>query len=79
VFGLILDPRNPCGRVVEAGEDPRFSPESIKSVSVVSEGVRKDLQRHVPVERGIAGLVDLAHAVFADLGGDGVAAEGGAW
>ena len=36
---------------------------------------RQDLQRHLPVQRGVGGLVDLAHAAFADEGGDVVMAE----
>ncbi len=32
----------------------------------------------LPVELGVAGLIDLTHAAFADLGGDGVGAEAGA-
>ena len=33
---------------------------------------------HVPVELRVAGLPDLTHPAFADLGGDLVGAEGGA-
>ena len=39
--------------------------------------MRQDLQRHVPVELDVSGSVHLAHAAFADLGGDGVVAERG--
>ena len=37
------------------------------------------LMATVPVQAGVGGLVDLAHAAFADLGGDGIGAEAGAW
>ena len=30
------------------------------------------------VQAGVGGLVDLSHAAFADLGGDGIRTEGGA-
>ncbi len=35
-----------------------------------------DLQRHVAVELGIPRSIHLPHAAFADLGGDGIRAEG---
>ena len=45
---------------------------------IVRDGVRQDLQRHVPVELGVSGPIHFAHAAFADLGGDVVVAESGA-
>ena len=35
-------------------------------------------QRHIPIQLGISGPIYLAHAAFADLGGYGIGAEGGA-
>jgi hypothetical protein len=35
----------------------------------------QDLQRDLPVELGIGGLIDLPHATLADEGGDVVVAE----
>ena len=40
--------------------------------------LRQDLERHLPVELGISGLIDLSHAPLADEGGDVVMAESGA-
>ena len=34
--------------------------------------------RPVPVELGVSGSVDFTHPAFADFGGDGIRAEGGA-
>ena len=42
------------------------------------ERLRQHLQRHVPVELGVSGAIHFAHPAFADLGGDGIRAEGGA-
>ena len=36
-------------------------------------------ERYVPVELRVAGLIHLTHAAFADLGGDVVVAEAGAY
>ena len=41
----------------------------------VREGLRQDLECHVPVELGVSGSIHLAHSAFADLGGDGVGAK----
>ena len=38
----------------------------------------RNLERHVPVELCIPGLIDLAHPTLADEGGDLAVAEGGA-
>ena len=48
------------------------------SISESSVQVGQDLQRHLAVQRGIGGLVDLPHAPLADEGGDIVVAEAGA-
>ena len=47
-------------------------------IRVSREGVGQDLQGDLAVERGVAGLPDLAHAAFAEQGGDVVMAEAGA-
>ncbi len=46
--------------------------------ALTREGAVMHLERHVPVELGVSGSIHLAHAAFADLGGDGVGAERGA-
>ena len=46
--------------------------------SVVAERRRRDLQRPVPVERGVSRSIHLAHAARADEDGDIVVAESGA-
>ena len=64
--------------MVQRGEDFGFPLEPGESIRIIREGVGQDLQRHVTVELGISGLIDLAHAAFADLGGDFIRAESGA-
>ena len=65
-------------RMVERGQDLGFKLEPRQPVGVVCEGVRQNLQGHIAAELGIGGAIHLAHAAFADLGGDGIRAEGGA-
>ena len=43
-----------------------------------SGSLGQDLQRHLPVQLGIGGLIDLPHAPLADEGDDVVVAESGA-
>jgi hypothetical protein len=45
---------------------------------IVRERLRQHLQRHMSVELRIPRPIHLPHAAFADLGGDGIRAEGGA-
>ncbi len=68
----------PDVRVVQRREDLGFALEASQPLGVVGEQVGQDLERHVAVELGVAGAVDLTHAAGADLGGDGVGTEGGA-
>ena len=65
--------------MVQRDEDFGFPLEAGQPIGVRRERLGQDLERHVPVELRVARAVDLAHAAFADLGGDGVGAEGGAW
>ena len=62
--------------VVQRGEDLGFALEASQAVRVGRERLGQHLQRHVPVELRVAGLPDFTHTAFADLGGDGVRAEG---
>ena len=49
-----------------------------ETIRVFSEGLRQDLERHVPVELGVPCPIHFPHPAYADLGGDGIGAEGGA-
>ena len=48
------------------------------SISESSVQVGQDLQRHLPVQRGISGPIDLSHAALADESGDVVVSDAGA-
>ena len=65
-------------RVVQAGDGLRLALEPLLQIRVGGECLGQHLERHVPVERGIAGAVDLAHSALAYLGGDRIRAECGA-
>ena len=65
-------------RVVEAGENLSFSLEPGQAIRIGGEGFGEDLERHLAVELGVDGLIDLSHAAFADEGGYVVMAESGA-
>ena len=43
------------------------------------EDLREELQGHVPVQLGVPGPEDLAHAALADLAGDAVVGDGFAY
>ena len=47
-----------------------------EAIRIVGKRLRQDLQCHVPVQLGVSRSIHLAHAAFADLGGDGIRAEG---
>ena len=64
--------------MVQRSQHLGFPLEAGQPVRVGGECLGQYLQRHVAVELRVAGLPDFAHAAFADLGGDGVRAEGGA-
>ena len=65
-------------RVMELGQDLRFALESSKPFGVFGIRRGKDLDGHLPVELGVGGAIHLAHAAFAELGGDLVGAEASA-
>ena len=46
---------------------------------IAGKRLGQDLQRHLAVQLGIGGLVDLSHPALADEGGDVVVAEPGAY
>ena len=53
-----------------------FAPETLAGVLILEKMRREELQRHRPIEFGVLGLVDHAHAAFAELGGDLVVVDG---
>ena len=59
--------------MVQRGEDFRFALKPGEAFRIVGERLWQHLQRHVPVELGVAGAIHLTHPAFADLGGDFVA------
>jgi len=44
-------------------------------IPIDSKLLRQNLQGHLPVQLGIGGLIDLAHAPLANPGGDVIVAE----
>ena len=56
----------------------RLALEPRQPIRISRERLGQDLQRHLPVQLRIGGLVDLAHAALADQGGDVVVPEAGA-
>ena len=66
-------------RVVQRREDFGLPLEPGETVWIGREEIRQNFQRDIAVELRVAGLVDLTHATFTDLGGDFIDAEAGAW
>ena len=64
--------------MVQRGENFGLTLKPGETIRIVREGLRQHLERHVPVELRISRSIYLAHAAFADLGGDLVGTEGGA-
>ena len=64
--------------MVQRGQHFGFTLKPGKAIRIVRERLGQHLERHVPIEGRVSGAVDLAHTAFADFGGDGVGAEGGA-
>ena len=62
-------------RMIEGGEDLRFSPETSEAVRVRRERIRQHLQGIVALERCVVRSPDLAHAALADQGSDLIRAE----
>ena len=68
----------PWWGVIERREDLRFSLELGEPTRIAGKCLWEDLERHLAVQLGVGGLVDLAHPALADEGGDVVMAESGA-
>ena len=61
--------------MIQRREDLRLALEAGQPLRVRREGIRQHLDGDVPLERRVARSLDLAHAAFADQGGDFVGAE----
>ncbi len=48
--------------MIEAGKNLRLTLEPGQPIRISGKRLGQDLQRHLPVELGIGGLIDLAHA-----------------
>ncbi|MEO6236337.1 MAG: hypothetical protein ABIQ52_05015 [Vicinamibacterales bacterium] len=57
-------------RMVEGGEYFRFAREPREPFGVARERLRQNLQRHVAIQRRVAGAIDLAHAASTDFRAD---------
>ena len=61
--------------VVKRGQHLGFALEAGQPVGVGRKCLGEHLQRHVPVELGVAGLVHLAHTTLANEAAHGVRAD----
>jgi hypothetical protein len=75
-FFKAIDARNVW--MVQGREHFRFTLKPRDPIVVSGEQRRQDLDRDLAFEPGVGRPIDLAHAPFADLGGDLVDAETGA-
>ena len=66
-------------RMVQRREDLRFALETRQAIGITGEGIGQDLERDVALQLRVLRAIDLAHPAGADLGGDLVDAEAGAW
>ncbi len=64
--------------VVQRGEDFGFTFKPGEAIRILCERLGEHFEGYVSVELGVSRPIHLAHAAFADLGGDLVWAEGGA-
>ena len=64
-------------RVIDGRQDLRFALESRKSIRIVGERWRQDLDRDVAIQLGIAGAVDLTHPADSNQGVDPVRPDEG--
>ena len=65
-------------RMVQTGENLRLPLEPGEPIRISRKRLGQDLQRDLPVQLGIGGLIDLAHAPLADEGGHVVVGDAGA-
>ena len=64
--------------MVEGCENLRLALKPSEPIRVSRKRLGQDLQRHLPVQLGIGGLVDLSHATLTNESGDVVMSEAGA-
>ena len=57
-------------RVVERREDLGFAPEAREPIGISGHRLGQDLDRHVALQVGVGGAVDLTHSASAELGED---------
>ena len=65
-------------RMVQRGEDLRFAAEARETIGIVDETVRKDLQRDVATEFGVARAIHVPHAAGSERRNDFMRPEAGA-
>ena len=65
-------------RMVQAGKNLRFALEPCEPIRISRKRLGQNLERHLAVQLGIGGLIDLSHPALADEGGDVVMAQSGA-
>jgi hypothetical protein len=59
--GLLYAVKGGNARVVQCGENLRFTLEAGEPIAIVGERVREDLDRDIPIQSGVPGPIDLAH------------------
>ena len=64
--------------MVQAGKNLRLTLEPCETIRIGRKRLGQDLQRHLAVQLGIGGLLDLAHPALTDEGGHVVMREAGA-
>ena len=62
-------------RVVQAGKHLRFPLKPSEAIRISGERLGQDLERDLPVQLRVGGLIDLAHPALTDQGGHLVVAE----
>lgn len=66
-------------RMFQAGGGQGLTPKTGEAVGVVAHGRRQDFERHLALQRGVLGKIDLTHAAFSELADDTVVAYGLVW
>ena len=75
-FFLLADAENRHDiGMVQLGGGPGLTLESPPLLGVSQRVLRQDLERHMPAQRDLFGLVDDSHSTAADLAKDSVIAE----
>ena len=65
--------------MIQRGEHFRFPLEAGQSLGILGDGFWQHLDGHLPLQVRVCGAIDLAHAARADLRGDVIRTESGAW